>query len=342
MEQTTSPTRQLKPWMKRSSFALICIWLAGCVPPPPVVHIDWSQVPENKVEFAISTPPRTSSVLPNSLQGSVGAKPMRLLEEKEGIELWEKAKETLRVNRANSLTQLYEDLERRYLGDARAKAIEAEALDTERDDADWEATLAQFKAMLEAYADQKGPRAAELAGFIGFPDRNQRTPRRSGEEAFRKFREKQVADLREAIKELDANFEAQAKGVLVAYESRKRARIIAQYERDLAGDRAAIAQAEIDAEKFIRSVIGSVNDAIPDLAKRLEALPGKEVNAQTAKPMQPDWGSPKHSIGMDKKELAEYANVFVKSRGWKLDGGTRGKDVTEEFLEWLEKNAPGR
>jgi len=267
---------------------------------------------------------------------------MRLLQEQEGIDLWEDAKQTLTENRNRSLSRLQEDLERRYLGDERSAAIEAEAKDRVRDDADWEQTMAQFRLVLERYADEKAPLLAELAGFIGFPDQDKKLPRRTGEEAFRKFREKQVADLKAKIKVLDQAFEVESKEILIAYEGRKLDRLNARLDRDLAGDQAAIARAEEDATKFVRGVIGSVNDAIPDLAKRLEALPAKTVNAQTAKPLQPDWGNPTQIVGMDKKELSEYANVFVKSRGWKLDEGSRGQDVTKEFLEWLEKNAPGR
>ncbi|MBX3113714.1 MAG: hypothetical protein KF836_04035 [Fimbriimonadaceae bacterium] len=328
--------------MTRSSFALVCLWLAGCVPPPPVVHIDWSQVSTQQALQVVPQPPPISSSVPNSLQGSVGAKSVRLLQEKEGIELWEDAKQTLTENRNRSLERLREDLERRYLGDERSAAIEAEAKDRVLDDADWEQTMAQFRAVLERYADQKAPLLAELAGFIGFPDQDKKLPRRTGEEVYRKFREKQVADLKAQIKALDEAFEQESKGILVAYEQRKRDRLEVRLERDLAGDQAAIARAEADAAKFVRGVIGSVNSAIPDLAKRLEALPAKTVTAQSAKPLQPDWGNPSQIVGMGEKELSEYANVFVKSRGWKLDEGTRGKDVTKEFLEWLEKNAPGR
>ncbi len=345
MHPTISPMRRSKPLMKPSKLACIlalAIGFGGCAPAPKRVSVDLTKliVGAKTVEQPIYGP--RGSLKNLSLSGEVGGRSVRFLEEKEGAELWEEAKATLIENRARSLERLKRDLERKYIGEARAKAIEAERLNELADDLAWGSVLEQTKFLMEKYAGRKTELNAELAGRIGFPDEGQPVPRRAREEVFLEQRRAKVAALRKEIAELDAQFKAELTAILLDYEKYRNERLLSLMELDYAGDLAAIARAEAEADEAIRSVIGQVNSAIPRLQKRLEALNSVSLKGDSARAVEPNFGVERWQVGLSQQELQKYVNVFVKSRGYKLESNGRGEDVTVEFNQWLKKNAVTR
>lgn len=343
MAQTILPTKQSKRLTRPSSaLALLAlmIGLGGCLPQPPVVSIDWSRVPQTQTPVAVDLPGPMRSELPGAFQTHVGGKSARILREREGESLWEHARQTLAENRRRSFEQLQSDLERRYIGEARSRAITLREENREIDDADWRSTLDAFRAELEQFADQKGPLAAELAGYIGFPDRGQRVPRRRNEEMYVEYRRDKVAELRKLIASLDAEFSKEATAMIADYQVRAEQRIAELNGINLAGDAAAKSRAERDAREAVQKLIGAFDDSLPELAQDLPPLSAESVQAPTAKVVRPEWAREAYSKGVPRARLQEYANVFVRSRGWRFAQGSAGRDVTEEFIEWLKTNGP--
>lgn len=331
--------------MKRTSLSsifLLTIWFGGCAPAakPVVIHYDQIIVGEVEKSAVISAPGAAQRSL--SLTGSVGGRAARLLEEKEGADLWKEARATLAENRERSLVRLRNDLERKYLGESRAKAIEAERASEGEDNAAWKGVLSEVEALMERYAGEKTELSADLAGRIGFPDKGQALPRRRQEEVYAEMRAEKVEELRKQLGEIDAQFEAELNQILMAYQKRRQDRILELLEIDYAGDQAALARAEQEAQDAIRKVIGLVDAAIPQLQKRLEALNAKTVQGKSAEAVRPRFETEKWTEGLSQQELEKYANVFMKSRGYELDKSSKAVDVTEEFKEWLKKNAVSR
>ncbi len=343
MAQTISPKKPLKRLTRRSSAlgVLVVIFAGGCQPAPPVVTIDWSRVPQTQTAALIDLPRPLNSPVPRVMQAQVGAKSGRVLQEKEGESLWEHARQTLAENRQRSFEQLRQDLERRYIGELRSRAIELREELGEIDDRDWRDTLDRFRIELEEYAEEKGPLAAELAGYIGFPDRGQRVPRRRNEEMYVDYRREKVENLRQLIADMDAEFSAEATAIIVDYQMRARDRIAELEQINLAGDAAARSRAQIDARAAVDKLIGAFDDSLPELAKQLPSLPAESVVAPSASVVRPDWAPETYGRGVPRDRLREYANVFIKSRGWRMAEGPGGRDVTEEFLLWLKTNGPG-
>jgi|GEM_PF-4884825 len=345
MHRTTLPIRRSKPLMKLSKFACILavvISFGGCEPAPKRVSVDLSRLVVNSEtkEQAIFGP--RSSLKNLTLTGSVGGRSARLLEEREGAELWEEAKATLVANRAKSLERLKRDLERKYIGESRAKAIEAERLNELADELAWGSVLEQTREVMERYAGSKTELSADLAGRIGFPDEGQPVPRRAREEVFLERRRAKVAELRKAIADLDAQFKVELSAILNDYERDRNERLLDLMELDYAGDLEAIARAESEADEAIRLVIGQINSAIPQLQKRLEALEAVTLKGESARSVEPNFGVERWRVGLSQEELVKYVNVFVKSRGYKLESNGKGEDVTVEFNQWLKKNAVTR
>jgi exonuclease VII large subunit len=328
--------------MKLSKVACLltlAIGFGGCEPAPKRVSVDLSQiVVGQKVSEQPIAGPR-SSLKSLSLVGNVGGRSARLLEEREGVELWEEAKATLVENRARSLERLKSDLERKYIGESRAKAIEAERLNELADDFAWGSVLDQTEQLMERYAGRKTELNAELASRIGFPDEGQAVPRRAREEVFLEQRRARVAELRKEIAELDAQFKAELTIILADYEQERNERLLKLMDLDYAGDLEAIARAGKEADEAIRLVIGQVNSAIPQLQKRLETLNAVTLKGESAQSVEPNFETEQWQVGLRQQELQLYVNVFVKSRGYELVGDGRGEDVTVEFNKWLKKNA---
>lgn len=343
MAQTISPTKQSKRSIRlASAFALgAVLYLGGCrLPATPQVSIDWSKIPDESQSVSVDLPSPLVSQVPSNLQTRLESKPRRMIREKEGEELWRRARATLAENRRRSLKQLREDLERRYLGDARSRIIALQEQNRDLDDQDWEQTLEKFRAQFEEYANAKAPLAVELAGFIGFPDRGQSVPRRRTEDFYREYRRAQVQELREAIDSLDKQFTATASQILAAYSERSANRSVDLQESAQRSDAEARARAERDAQAAVQKVIGAFDESLPELAKNLEPLPAEQVESSMVRPLRPQWDPARYQQGVPRSKVKEYANVFVKSRGWNLVP-SGGRDVTEEFLTWLKTNGPG-
>lgn len=331
--------------MKRTSLSsifLFSIWLGGCAPAAKPVTINFKliSVSESVKSASISGPRVEQSRL--QLSGSVGGRGARLLEEKEGVALWNQARETLAENREKSLNRLRSDLERKYMGESRANAIAAEEANREADNLAWQEVLDQVEELMSRYAGEKTELSADLAGRIGFPDKGQSVPRRRQEEVYAEMRAEKVKELREQLGELDARFEAELSAILLSYQRERQQRIVELLELDYAGDQAAIARAEQEALEAIRAVMGQVDAAIPELQKRLEPLNATIVQGESAEAVRPRFETQEWTVGLSEQELREYAIVFVKSRGYEISTSSKAVDVTEEFREWLQKNAVTR
>ncbi|MFM9872040.1 MAG: hypothetical protein ACKVQS_01090 [Fimbriimonadaceae bacterium] len=337
--------RRSKPLMQPIRIVLILVsalWFGGCAPAPKRVFVDLSLIPADSktVVVSLSSPGAGSRRL--SLKGQLGGRPARLLEEQAGLALWEEAKRTLNNNRERSFERLKRDLERKYIGESRAKALDAERANELLDEADWRLVLDQSQEIMERYAGKKTALDAELAGLIGFPDKGQPVPRHPREEVFIEQRKAKATRLRKDINEVDSAFKAELGVLLAQYEKGRSDRIMSLIERDYAGDLEAIALAKKESERAIQQVIGQVNYAIPQLRRQLGVLAPVTMNGESAAAVEPRFAPEGYRLGLSKQELEKYVNVFVKSRGYALGKVRDSENVTEEFAKWLKKNAVTR
>lgn len=325
-------------------FGLVLILSAfgGCAPAPKQVWIDLAQFqPDAQEQSARVNGPQ----VPNKQGGwvaSMQSRPVRHLQESAGAALWAEALETLRANRERSRERLQRDLERKYLGEERARVIEAEQQAKLEDDADWQVTLAKARSLVEDYAGRRSDFAVDLAARIGFPDNGQAPPPARNEAIYREWREQKVAALRREIQTLDDEFQAQLGEVLAAYESGVRDRRARLKELDYAADQAGVARAAEDADKAIREVMGQVDAAVPELSRELAALPAKSLTRKGATALQPGFATAAWQTGLTQKEIEKYVKVFLDSKGYRMVNNRRAHDATEEFREWLNHNAVTR
>ncbi len=320
---------------------LIIFGFGGCAPAPKLVRLDLELFDTGVVAQSVQLSASVVSVR-QDLRATLPGRASRLLEEREGLALWEKAKLTLAENRAKSLERLRADLERKYLGESRAEAIAKEREAKIRNDAEWATTLERVRVLMEQFAGEKTELSADLAGIIGFPDRGQKVQKRSGADVYFEMREKKVADLRKRLSEIDVEFQKKVGDVLADYRSGVVRRAAELAELDLAGDLAAIGRAEAEANAAIRSVIGQVDATIPQLLKRLDALPAESISGKRPVEVNPVREEAQWEEGLSREELEKYAMVFLKSRGYELSESANAVDVTKEFGEWLNQTLATR
>lgn len=315
------------------------LWFGGCAPAPKRVFVDVSRltVSEKSTEISLTVPININKDLP--ISGQLIGRAPRLLQEQAGLELWDQARATLSENRQRSFDRLKRDLERKYIGESRAKAIEAQRASELLDEADWSLVLEQTRDLMERYAGQKTELNAELAGLIGFPDEGQPPQRRVREEVFVQQRRDKVARLREEVAEIEARFKTELRSILNSYEKARHDRILQMIESDYAGDLQAIARANQEAEKAIQQVVGQVNSSVPQLRVQLAELSTARVSGKSAQSVYPRFGPETVDMGLSRADLEKYVNVFIKSRGYRLEKSKNSEDVTEEFKSWLKKNA---
>lgn len=326
----------------RNSLGLVVIFgFGGCAPAPKPVRLDLDLFDTGVVAQSVQLSANRVSVR-QDLRATLPGRASRLLEEREGLALWEKAKLTLAENRAKSLERLRADLERKYLGESRAEAIAKEREARIRNDEDWAATLERVRLLMEQYAGEKTELSADLAGIIGFPDRGQKVQKRSGADVYFELREKKVADLRKRLSEIEDVFQKEVGVVLAEYRSRVVGRAAELADLDLAGDLAAIGRAEAEANAAIRAVIGQVDATIPQLLKRLDALPSESIAGKRPEEVSPMREQVQWEEGLSREDLEKYAMVFLKSRGYERTERANAVDVTEEFGEWLNRTLATR
>lgn len=321
---------------------MILIAFGGCAPAPKQVWIDLAQFKPDAQERSARVDGPQIPTKQGGLAASMQSRPVRHLQESEGAALWAEALETLRANRERSRERLQRDLERKYLGEERAKVIEAEKQAELEDDANWQATLAKARSLVEDYAARRADFAVDLATRIGFPDNGQAPPPARSEAIYREWREQKIATIRGEIQTLDDEFQAKLGEVLGAYESGVRDRRARLKELDYAADQAGVARAAEDADKAIREVMGQVDAAVPELSRELAALPAKNLTGKGPAALKPGFATAVWQKGLTQKEIEKYAKVFLDSKGYRMVKDRRAHDATEEFREWLNRNAVTR
>lgn len=327
---------------KTSGLILIIGLVGGCAPAPKPVRINFAQFSGAVEQQSATIITPQSPNRGDKLSATVEPRPPRLLQENAGATLWAEALQTLRANRERSRERLMRDLERKYRGEERAKVIAAEERSHAEDDQAWQETLAEARRLIDSYAAQKASLSIDLASRVGFPDRGQPVAVPRSEEVYKKWREDKVAGLREQVKAVDEAFEVELSRVLDTYEASAAQRRATVIDLDYAADRTALAKAEAETERAIREVMGQVDAAVPELAKQLQALSKRSVSGKAIQIIQPGFPGQIWTEGLAQADVKKYAKVFLESRGYRLVSDARAPDATEEFRQWLNRNAVTR
>jgi hypothetical protein len=284
----------------------------------------------------------SSPVSVSDLNATLPGRAERLLTEKRAAELWSEAQKALVANRQKSLDRLRADLERKYLGQARDKAIDVERSFRVVDDQEWEEVLRRTRTILDRYVAQRSKVVPNLSARIGFPDSGAALPRRRREDFYYDTRKKIVDDLRAEDALLSAQIESEIARVMKGYEVNRIDREKRIADLDLAAEREALARAESEAQVAVRGMMGQVNASLPSLEQRLMALNAAQYKGVLPLVRQPNLPTQTVTQGLDQEMARKYAIVFSKARGWLLTDSPAARDATEEFLVWLEKNAATR
>lgn len=347
-KRLTQLAKSLRGIGRRRGTGILCLGvllgaLSGCATPPKV-WIDANAVPQDAVVVAGIDTPRSTQ------PSSSGAKTYTLPDSKPEFirgsraeSLAREAQARLRQNRATALEQLRTDLLRvaraQAARDARARREDAaQQWVAERDE-----VIAGILTLFEDYAKRRGDLLLDLSGRVGFPDTG-RPPRTRGmlEEQI-PLEEARVARLRQELRDLDQEFDAQSKGALAALAKRHSDADAALTQEAKQALARAEAQAESDARAAVNDALGNLDEGFSSLIRDLPGLPGLSASHGAPRTSGQNLDLPGGTRAKwSREELQRSAKLFAESRGWVLSETPAGaQNKTKEFIAWIKQYEVG-
>lgn len=254
--------------------------------------------------------------------------------ETEGVE---RALDEVRQNQERAFLQLLATFRARNNAELRAlESSERERLRGLFQDLE-DAAIADLRSAFEAYADEAGPHIHELAWLVGVPPESSSRFRLSQLDA--PNRSERITSLRAALRALDANYEQavstrldQMRQEYISALEAGQIRLL-QAEQELEGD--ALRSAEQIANTTFRGI------EIPELTvSELREIPGVSAKVAEAAGL-PAVMVETRSNDAFQMTLEREAQVFAELHGYALSKNPgRGRDATEEFVEWRRKFRP--
>lgn len=324
--------------MRRNSLLLVS-WVAGiavgCAPPPERVTVDLDRVPPT---ISRSWPAQPLPTAPDPFEPqSVSLEPLpgQVVLLQEGRKRLEAAQKLVEQSRREAYDHMLRVLRGTYRSEIKRWAEERlEQLGPTRT-AEYDSAFGQLRALFEQYADARGPKMARLALIVGFPDWTASTEGRNArwsEEAKR---------LQAEVRALDAEF-AQGAARLLAHASQSIEQEAARVQREV---QAAFAEADARAERTASEQMASARRELDSLLAgrtelQLNAEPGERLELSGSSPVKsmpqlPDSKEPE-------PELRQELELWLRSQGYVLaPPGTRGRDVTKEFVAWRAAHQVG-
>lgn len=307
----------------------------GCAPPAERVTVDLARVPPapGRPLAKIPLPGPPDPLAPAS--GVLEPLPAQVVVLQEGQARLEAAQKLVEQSRRQAYEQVLRLLRDAYRAEVQRWADDRMAeMGPTRTEA-YDSAFRRLRTAFEAYAEARGPKIARLALLAGFPEWKTTTgasESRWVEEADR---------LRREVRALDAAFGDQAAGLLAgaaeatqAEADRIRTEITARFgEADaraqrMAAQQMAAARSELDALLAGRTEL----ELNAEPRKTLE-MPGSSPVKST--PQLPETKEPDPDV---RQELA----LWLRSQGYVLaPPGTRGRDVTKEFVAWRAAHQVG-
>ncbi|MGV3614103.1 MAG: hypothetical protein ACO1SV_02105 [Fimbriimonas sp.] len=333
--------------MRRSRFlpALILLGAAGCAPGPTPVHVDLNRLlaastPKEPPAPELPQPPRSRGALTTTIKGL----PADFLQDPSEAKESDVAK-SIETQQRKARSDLERRLRAVYADQVRQfdLAVRRE-LEGARPAAYDEANR-RIRALFEAYADRRVPRAYRLYDIVGFPDPNpeSKPPRRPlGNVAQRLFDE--AKELRAQLAAIEAEYDRDKNAILKDAAdslSGKEVEALARI-RELADrlERQAAAEALKQVRTSVKDLGLQLTNAQP---LSLPATPDRTVTIPAEPPLSPPPQVPSGGIPSGREDrrqrMERELKIWLGVNRYRLDPA--GTDRTAEFQRWRESHRAG-
>jgi hypothetical protein len=322
-----------------AAFVIIAgLGIPGCGQDSESVYIDLSKIVLEPEAAVLFTDGGTVGIAEASL--IIEGLPEELIERDDAVVSADDLLYEAEQRQFTTFVQIRDRLVRAYQADLDATEYERvqemlEAFQTEADE-----KLEEVWQLMQTNAIVVGPLRHRLAWLVGFPDpdpESRRTARAGDIDAQARYAE--AAELRTKIAEATAAFKAESERLMA--EARDNLRFDLE---DWAIERAEIedemlANAERKAQEDVERAFAEIENSALDPARVLPAAEGAEVTipASSGLPIARRQVSGKDGQPAESR-LKEQAKIFTDSHGWVLTSyPDKGRDVTEEFLNWRRR-----
>ncbi len=340
MQRTTS--QQTSPRKRTNSFAFaFALALAGCRSSADKVYVDLSTVTLQKV----ATVDPVAASEGNRYSGSVE---LPSLDERELFigSAEDRAREALDVYRKaqeEAVKGVLARLEKSYSIEAARTLKEGQSEIEKQHNAEVDLEIDRLRTDFEKHAETMGTLRNDLTAIVGFPDpdpKSVRVPPTHDKEATAKFNK--ARGVRTLIEAANQAYTTLVRSRLGALEDKQKSMIEALSKQSDTDRAEVVRRAQAEALAVAQQAQAVLERSALAPETQLPAVPGAATSVDSLPVAAPPF-TKAAPVAESPESLREQLNVFLRVMNYRLvDSPKKGRDATQEFVEWRQKYANER